>query len=364
MNSRHISEHTRMIGHNRSKRRVDYLFLFLLFLALLAILAVLVIASAVFLSELINIPLDSFLPKQYLPQDSQLYLSAGSLLLISFLLAILARWRIRRNRSYQFVSGCPACRQHDMIRVHRQRTHRFMATVFRLQIRKYACRSCQWQGVLLYYPPVGEITEAEAKTEPVISAVVQSIQPGAEDQDLSAVESALPISNNDQGSLEHESLQDGSEARAPDQLSSLIAESDLDPISEPDSEVDESPQDIDPISDVHDKASFPLQPVDAVAASAVTSAEDNNLTQVDPPRDIVSKCDQEIIGRAIVVTPFDLSLRTAPSNTAETILSLKPDTIVEIFELADENSPVNWRQICYEGRVGWVSAAFLRHLQD
>ncbi len=339
-----------------------------------------------------------------------------------------------------------------MIRIHRRSKHRIMATVFRLPIRNYACRNCQWQGVLLFYPPVGEITEAEALPDPIKSDGVQAIQTEADDQDLSTVKPALPSSNNDQGLLEHESLQDQpearsrdqlslltaepdhdliheakpegnespqdndlilaveenvsfpsqpagtvaasavtsaeddnltrgdsrqeiitekheslperSEARLPDQLSSLTAEPDHDQIPEAESEADESSQFNDSISDIQEKEPFLSQPMSAVAASAVTSAEDNNLTQVESPRDPVSECDQEIVGRAIVVTPFDLTLRTTPSNTADIILSLKPDTIVKIIKLADENSPVNWRQICYEGRVGWVSAAFLRHLQE
>ncbi len=291
LNSRHIGEHSQGNGQNRSNRRIDYLFLLLLLLAILTMLIALIIASAVFLSTLISIPLDSFLPNQYLPPDQQLYLSAGFLLLMAILFAIVARWRIRRNRSYQFVNGCPVCREHDMIRIHRRSKHRIMATVFRLPIRNYACRNCQWQGVLLFYPPVGEITEAEALPDPIKSDGVQAIQTGADDQDLSTVKPALPSSNNDQGLLEHESLQDQPEARSRDQLSLLTAEPDHDLIHEAKPEGNESPQDNDLILAVEENVSFPSQPAGTVAASAVTSAEDDNLTRVESRRE---RCNASI----------------------------------------------------------------------
>ena len=84
----------------------------------------------------------------------------------------------------------------------------------------------------------------------------------------------------------------------------------------------------------------------------------------DPPIDHRSvEPGEEAVNKAIVVAPFGLSLRSAPDSRAEIIYTLAPDAIVEVLDLDTTDSPVNWRQVRFEGQVGWAAAAFLRYLQ-
>jgi hypothetical protein len=68
--------------------------------------------------------------------------------------------------------------------------------------------------------------------------------------------------------------------------------------------------------------------------------------------------------RAIVVAPFGLSMRAAPARDAPEVLSLEPDTIVEIVDQESPDPTASWRQVKFEGKTGWASAAFLKYLQS
>ena len=76
----------------------------------------------------------------------------GVCLLASLEFTLLARRRIVRNKSYGIANGCPACGEHRLIRIHRHRNDRLLATIFRLPLRRYVCQICQWTGVMVFSP--------------------------------------------------------------------------------------------------------------------------------------------------------------------------------------------------------------------
>jgi hypothetical protein len=348
----------------KSKRQVDYLFVFLLFLALLTALLALLVAAAVFLSALFGIPLTVLVPKQLLPSSNQLYAAAGLLLLLALIFFLLARWRIRRNRAYQFISGCPLCLQHDMIRVHRSQWHRISAELLQLPFRKYACRNCQWQGVLLYYPM--EILRANGAGIPLPAqgAPMQNDEPEGSDKDLLIQSFAVPVTGNDLSLANTDPLPvDPGETIIQEQVLPLPVDDQQDPPEEEtapsEAFVDKAVYD-DPLkqkTSVSDTVSKDRIPVGK-------SPDENAQVQPDHPKGSELRYPAGIISRAIVVSPFGLSIRTAPSNTAEIIMKLETDSVVEVFEIENQNAPINWRQVRYDGETGWVSAAFLRILQD
>jgi hypothetical protein len=347
-----------------NKRRSDFLFVFLIFFAVLAVLFALVIASAVFLSSLLQIPLTIIIPSRMLPPNNQLYAAAGLLLLLALVFVLLARWRIRRNRAYQFLNGCPVCFKHDMIRVHRRRWHRLSASLLGLPIRMYACRNCQWQGILLYYPLNASHAEDMAwpSPAPVVSNQNNALTP--EDKDL-LVQSVL-MANNDgpQNSPEGPTLSVEPGMPTPEEHVSHLAEANHHPPPEEKTkQVDRQPD-----NDIIDGALGQAVPLSHTSsqegASAAESAHESDLIRMDVSQVDGSENGPRTVGRAIVVAPFGLSLRVAPSSTAEIILSLEPDTVVEILEFEAIDVPISWRHVGCAGETGWVSAAFLRLLQD
>jgi len=66
--------------------------------------------------------------------------------------------------------------------------------------------------------------------------------------------------------------------------------------------------------------------------------------------------------KAVVNAPFGLSLRGAPHNAADILLTLQSGTVVTLVDPLDEDSPATWRRVAVGDQVGWVSTAFLRYL--
>ncbi len=305
-------------GLPQSGRRVDYLFFVLLLFALLAVLIAIVAALMLILVGIVKIPLQSLPSILVPPSERQLAIYTAFFLVIALVFLLSARWKIQRNRRYQFSNGCIVCQQHDMIRIHRQRYHRWLAAIFQLPIRKYACRNCQWQGVMLFYPTPGLIVEDDSES---ILWQEFSIQPAQW-----------------QVTGETKTIQDSTVLH----------------IAVVDTPVDEDPGTAAEENSTHISVSevSPLEePSNGEGGLAAYQSGDLN-------------CEELTISRAVVVAPFGVSLRAAPENNAQIICSLEQNTIVGLFELVDDHSAANWRRVCCDGQAGWVSAAFLRHLQD
>ena len=247
-----------------------------------------------------------------------------------------------------------------MIRVHRRRYHRWLASALRLPIRKYACRNCQWQGVMLFYPTPGPAVAGEPKSLHGQESTKQSAHLRNSDDNnmLRPVEDL--IAGDDPDNTEDESLPEIMEKR-PDSSSGIEAEPERSILSEVEPTVvgytvEENPG----ITTLEKLPSSGINMNPTLEEVASSLAKDDLVA----PQNKDEECGEQIVSRAIVVAPFGASLRAAPDIGAEIIGLLRQDTIIGLFEIVDDDSAANWRRICCDGQVGWVSAAFLRHLQD
>ena len=74
-----------------------------------------------------------------------LFVFAGILiLLIAF--AALIRFRLIRDKRTWLGTGCPDCKERDLVRVRRHFSDRFYGLI-RLPAYRYACRNCTWRGI-------------------------------------------------------------------------------------------------------------------------------------------------------------------------------------------------------------------------
>lgn len=377
-------------GHQR--RRADYLFILLLVLACLMASVAVAIAAVVLFSTIIGFPLAEYLPYfDRLPPNRQIFAGMVALLLIAFTFFVIARWRLRRNQSYQFNNGCPSCKQHDLIRVHRRQYQRVLAKMFRIPLRNYACRNCQWHGTLLYSP--AEIAFAENPNqvfefEEVVIAgdgnfkVDEVFGEGqalvaAEPEDIPMVgrgntelgevleeEHSLPVTEPEESAIV--SGEDGLVIGAAVAKKEIHAEEHPPLIDETNrkSMADEEVTEEEVLPDDEGaEAVIELSPTH-LTETVVDYDDENDLDDkqvlVDPL--LVHGSEGDFVSRAIVVAPYGLSLRSAPDKDAEIILSLEPNSVVDVIDLDGVDSPANWRRISFEGQMGWVSAAFLRHL--
>jgi len=74
------------------------------------------------------------------------WIIAGSLMA---LLAVYVLWRRRSlvgNKALWFSSGCPACGEHELVRVSRHFSDRFY-NLAAVPAYRYACRNCTWRGL-------------------------------------------------------------------------------------------------------------------------------------------------------------------------------------------------------------------------
>lgn len=376
MSSRHTTTHIYEDNQGRSRRRVDFLFIFLLLLAFLSALAALAVLTLTLVSDLLDMQIfDLVLSSDQLPPNNNIYSGGVGLLLIALLFAIAARFRLKRNRAYQFSNGCPSCQQHDLIRVRRSPTQRLSAKLFRIPLRNYACRNCQWRGVLLFFPQdivlinhedqsflestfaePGEQQIFDESNPPARSMIIPKLDevpypPGFEIQKGSAA-----------ASENEESLPAGVQSRH-----EAVVTDNQERVNEPIAE--KEPPEPFQIKTIAEEDTADLdQLLDDVKPQPGTESNSKLFDQmtvlVDPPLPVdQSGSNDQSLRRAVVIAPFGLSLRSAPDKNADIIYLLESDSIVEILDDGHENTPVSWRQVQFDGQVGWASAAFLRHLQ-
>lgn len=393
-----------------SNRRPDYLFIFLLILVLVAILAALAIIAAEFAISTLNLPLLSYLPINALPSSRQILTGIGVLILVAFFFALLARWRIKSNRAYQFINGCPNCHKHELVRVHRQFFHRFLAKTLRIPLRNYACRNCEWKGTLLYIhrsqstepKPQGESVERfaakvaadtqieEVLLEPVVDPdqFIPDVMSPEAAVAHSVVNEAVKAVEEEPAHLELEELPDSAiETPAVDEI---VVEAQPKIVAVP-AAVDEKPEtqipadeqllDMEAVEERNTKSEAELgdtisdnaevmdeqetlveetETLESHPREMVLAAEIDAVSESDP--ELPSASSEEITTRAIVIAPFGISLRSAPNVNAEVIRTLETDCIVDVFSDENADTTVMWRKVSYEGQVGWASAAFLKHL--
>lgn len=396
-----------------TKRPLDYVFILLLLAAVFFTIFALAIAIAAIIPGRLN-----FLPKIDFPiigglSANAVLLAAGVLILLAILFYFLARLRIRSNAAFQFMSGCPCCKQHDLIRVRRSHGQRILAAVSRLPVRSYACRNCAWNGVLFFdmpsdvagpvsiMPPqnadqtdgfsetVVDPRDIAATAEKEINAIADpsselqlALDPGESSVPARSLDASPPEPSEELGQTAIEDAEEESDLESEDpvlgpaQVAGLGASSlvklqkhsppaeDADPgeedylaheatipsSSESDEFVAGSPDEVtSPPSEVSESASDFGHGRRGFAADPLSVAD-------------VSGRDEGVPSRAVVIAPYGLSMRAAPDKRAEIVLSLEQDAVVEILDRDETDTPVSWHRVRHEDQVGWVSAAFLRYL--
>ena len=69
-----------------------------------------------------------------------------SLLVLLILFVALVRYRLVRDKRLWFSTGCPACKERDLVRVKRQFDDRYYGLIG-VPAYRYACRNCIWRGI-------------------------------------------------------------------------------------------------------------------------------------------------------------------------------------------------------------------------
>lgn len=67
---------------------------------------------------------------------------------VAFLLGLALRLWVVRNPRWQMESGCPQCGEHELLRVSRHSSDRFL-NLMGVPAYRYRCRSCTWEGARL-----------------------------------------------------------------------------------------------------------------------------------------------------------------------------------------------------------------------
>lgn len=77
-------------------------------------------------------------------------------------LLVIIRFRLYNNEHLWVDSGCPQCRERELVRVSRERSDRFY-NLLRIPAYRYACRNCTWRGLRIgrrhrpyYVDPISE----------------------------------------------------------------------------------------------------------------------------------------------------------------------------------------------------------------
>lgn len=127
----------------RGFRAIDKL-IFILLPLLAVSVAVLPLLDQIFIRRLARL-IGSQTTLSYLVGGGAWGLAAG----IVFLLAIYVIWRrhgLVSNRALWFGTGCPNCRERELVRVSRRFGDRFY-NLAAVPAYRYACRNCTWRGL-------------------------------------------------------------------------------------------------------------------------------------------------------------------------------------------------------------------------
>ena len=171
---------TKMPKRQQNLLRDDALLMLMLILVFLTLLGgILLLLVRFWLQALASLDISiKALPAvvTWLVQDNQYLIIGGGLVLASLLFLSLMRVRVLRKHHLWLVSGCPHCHERDLIRIRRLPNDRLLSTLG-LPVRRYACRSCTWQGRLLDVrrDPPNSAQPAEILDTPLLADVLPDI---------------------------------------------------------------------------------------------------------------------------------------------------------------------------------------------
>jgi hypothetical protein len=212
----------------RGFRALDKVIIFALPLLAIASLAIPFLDQAA-LRRLGRLPgLGSFFT--WLAGGNNAWVAGIVILFLLVLFIVWRRWRIISDKRLWFGTGCPNCRQRELVRVSRHGSDRFYGLVG-IPAYRYACRDCSWRGLRIArreHSPERELELEEAllrfepaspsaSPRPVSSVNVLDAVPSTADTDpTSLISSAEPAVLDAED--EHESSHDEFEAPALERL--------------------------------------------------------------------------------------------------------------------------------------------------
>lgn len=82
----------------------------------------------------------------WLAEGFNAWLVTAGILLLWVLFALWVRRRLRANRQLWSSTGCPQCKERDLVRVTRTTNDRFYGLIG-VPAYRYACRNCTWRGL-------------------------------------------------------------------------------------------------------------------------------------------------------------------------------------------------------------------------
>jgi hypothetical protein len=319
--------------------------------------------------------------------------TAGGVAMVSLLVLFFWRWRAKKKVAFQSAAGCPACHNHDLVRIRRRQLDRPIGRLTALPLQRYACRTCTWQGLLIGSERQGfssnlstaALLEADAavwlrptpstrlRAEtavpvppaapalPPVSKSLESDTPPSQvaERPPAAVAAPLPPPLPTRPTLP---------ATATTAVAPATTPVDNEPAPEP------APASLPPtlkIRTLEGKAgSITLEPLARAAAVSTPTAPQAVPARPEPASPLVSRQPSPTAGdtgsssRAIVVAPFGLKLRAEPRADSALLRVLPPDTVVTLLGQADNGEATTWRKVSFGGMTGWASAAFLRRLPE
>lgn len=74
------------------------------------------------------------------------YIAFAGILILLILFASLVRYRMMRDKRLWFGTGCPNCKERELVRVKRNFSDRFYGLIG-VPAYRYACRNCVWRGL-------------------------------------------------------------------------------------------------------------------------------------------------------------------------------------------------------------------------
>ena len=82
----------------------------------------------------------------WLVRGNNLWLVAAGFVLLAVTYLMWLRHRMMNDRRLWFGTGCPTCKELELVRVSREKSDRYYE-VIRIRAYRYACRNCSWRGL-------------------------------------------------------------------------------------------------------------------------------------------------------------------------------------------------------------------------
>lgn len=311
-------------------------------------------------------------------KPEQLLLLGAGILVLTLSALILLRLRAKRRPMYRIGSGCPQCGSPVLLSTHRRRSEKVAGALLFLPLRRFACRGCSWEGVLL---DARRRARAGAKAAPAAQAAQLKGRERADGR-MSQVASAQRPAPRSTGAL---LTVDGKPIpRKGSETENLAAQQgrpvlpdDVVAIRQSLRGVEAVPPELRKLritSANGEKKEVVLRPLPKKEPEAANGSERRGAPapgveklEAAEPEEAAAEATKAIepdLPRARVIAPVGAKLRRKPRGDAEVLQVLPAGSVVGLLQKGADGEQTAWRQVYAEGTTGWVAAAFIKPLRD